>query len=67
MNFDNRSMALNDEATLAVLDHRLGADMHRVFFEDLRHAQEITADAFRTRSWLQRIAERGANWLTPLL
>jgi cardiolipin synthase len=67
MNFDNRSMALNDEATLAVLDHRLGADMHRVFFEDLRHAQEITADAFRTRSWLQRIAERGANWLTRLL
>jgi cardiolipin synthase len=67
MNFDNRSMALNDEATLMVLDRRLGAEMNRIFFDDLRHAQEITRETFRARSWLQRIAERGANWLTRLL
>jgi cardiolipin synthase len=67
MNFDNRSMALNDEATLMVLDQRLGAEMNRIFFDDLRHAQEITRETFRARSWLQRIAERGANWLTRLL
>jgi hypothetical protein len=41
--------------------------MTRVFLEDLRDAQEITAEAFRARSWLQRVAERGANWLTRLL
>ncbi len=67
MNFDNRCMALNNEATLMVLDRTLGQEMNRIFFEDLQHAEEITAERFRRRSWLQRIAERGANWLTRLL
>jgi len=67
MNFDNRSMALNDEATLMVLDRTLGHEMNRIFFEDLHHAEEITAEQFRRRSWLQWIAERGANWFTRLL
>jgi cardiolipin synthase len=67
MNFDNRSMALNDEATLMVLDRTRGQEMNRIFVDDLRHAEEITLETFRRRSWLQRIAERGANWLTRLL
>ena len=67
MNFDNRSMALNDEATLMVLDRKLGDEMNRMFLDDVRHAEEITVESFRARSWLQRIAERGANWLTRLL
>ena len=67
MNFDNRSMALNDESTLMVLDRTLGAGMDRIFLADLHHAQEITAASFRRRSWLQRIAERGANLITRLL
>jgi cardiolipin synthase len=67
MNFDNRSMALNDEATLMVLDRTSGQEMNRIFVDDLRHAEEITLETFRRRSWLQRIAERGANWLTRLL
>jgi len=67
MNFDNRSMALNDEATLMVLDRKLGDEMNRMFVEDLRQAQEITVEAFGSRSWIQRLAERGANWLTRLL
>jgi cardiolipin synthase len=67
MNFDNRSMALNDEATLMVLDRTLGDEMTRTFLEDVRHAHEITGEVFRRRSWLHRIAERGASWLTRLL
>ena len=67
MNFDNRSMALNDEATLMVLDRKLGNEMNRTFLDDLRHAQEITLETFRARSWLQGFAERGANCLTRLL
>jgi len=67
MNFDNRSMALNDEATLMVLDQATGQNMDRVFLDDLRHAEEITIEAFRRRSWLQRIAEWSANSLTRLL
>jgi cardiolipin synthase len=67
MNFDNRSMALNDEATLMVLDRTLGEEMNRRFLEDLRHSEEIGVDAFRARSPLQKVVERGANWLTRLL
>jgi cardiolipin synthase len=67
MNFDNRSMALNDEATLMVLDRTGGQNMNRIFLDDLRHAEEITAEAFRSRSWLERAAEWAANSLTRLL
>lgn len=67
MNFDNRSMALNDEATLMVHDEAFGDRMNRIFLDDLQHASEITLDVFRGRSWLQRIGEWGANALTRLL
>jgi cardiolipin synthase len=67
MNFDNRSMALNDEATLMVLDRTAGQNMERIFLDDLRHAEEVTLATFRKRSWLRRIAEWGANFLTRLL
>ena len=67
MNFDNRSMALNDEATLMVSDRTLGHQMEQIFLEDLRYAQEITGEAFRRRSWLARAAESAANFFTRLL
>jgi cardiolipin synthase A/B len=67
MNFDNRSMALNDEATLMVLDRTVGEQMDRIFIDDLRKAEEITAARFGQRSWVQRMAERGANLITRLL
>jgi cardiolipin synthase len=67
MNFDNRSMALNDEATLMVWDRTLGQQMEEMFFDDLRNAEEITTAEFRQRSRFQRIAERAANLLTRLL
>jgi phosphatidylserine/phosphatidylglycerophosphate/cardiolipin synthase-like enzyme len=60
-------MALNDEATLMVLDRTAGQNMDQIFLDDLRHAEEITLEAFRRRSWFQRIAEWGANSLTRLL
>jgi cardiolipin synthase len=67
MNFDNRSMALNDEATLMVLDRAAGRQMDGIFFDDLHHAEEITLEAFKRRSWIHRIAEWGASSLTRLL
>jgi cardiolipin synthase len=67
MNFDNRSLALNDEATLMVLDRTLGQHMDRIFLDDLTHAEEITAIRFGQRSWFQRIAESAAQAITRLL
>jgi len=67
MNFDNRSLALNDEATLMVLDSAAGRRMEDVFLDDLRFAREIDPDRFRRRPWTQRVAEWAANQITPLL
>ena len=67
MNFDNRSMALNDESTLMVLDREIGEEMNRLFLRDLQHSEEITVATFRRRSWLERIMERGARLITRLL
>ena len=45
MNFDNRSLVLNDEVTLMVLDEEFGRDMDALFVADLQHAVEILGRA----------------------
>ncbi|HEX6209190.1 MAG TPA: phospholipase D-like domain-containing protein, partial [Methylomirabilota bacterium] len=67
MNFDNRSLVINDEATLMVLDPHVGARMNAIFTDDLRHAREIDAARFRTRWWTTRAAESVAGLLARLL
>jgi cardiolipin synthase len=67
MNFDNRSMAFNNESNLVVLDTAFGAQMDSIFFDDLRYAKEIKLDEFRQRSFFAKLAERGATLLSRLL
>ena len=67
MNFDNRSLALNDEVTLAAWDSALGAEMERLFLEDLEHSLEIVADEFERRSSWERLKESGAVLLSRWL
>jgi cardiolipin synthase A/B len=67
MNFDNRSLALNDEAALMVLDPEFGRRMDAMFLDDLAHAVEIRADEFRRRSRTERVLEWGADLLTRVL
>ena len=67
MNFDNRSLVLNEEVTLMVLDAGFGHDMTAMFVDDLRHATEITREEFRKRSWTERVVERGANVIARVL
>jgi cardiolipin synthase len=67
MNFDNRSMALNDEATLMVLDQNIGRQMEQIFLDDLRYCDHITLERFRQRSWLRRLSERAAYTVMRLL
>ena len=67
MNFDNRSMALNDESTLMILDATIGSQMNQIFLDDLRYAQEITLITFQQRSWCARLSERAANFVMRLL
>jgi phosphatidylserine/phosphatidylglycerophosphate/cardiolipin synthase-like enzyme len=67
MNFDNRSMALNDESALMILDTTIGGEMTRTFLADLESSAEITAETFRRRSWFQKVGEWGASLVRRVL
>jgi cardiolipin synthase len=67
MNFDNRSLTLNDESTLMILDDNVGQQMNAIFIADLNHAEEITLLRFRQRPWVQRLMERPARLIQRLL
>jgi cardiolipin synthase A/B len=67
MNFDNRSMAFNNESNIVFLDKPLGAQMDSTFFDDLKHAREIHLEEFKKRSRWMRLIEGGAATLSRLL
>jgi cardiolipin synthase len=67
MNFDNRSMALNDESTLMILDPAIGRQMDQIFLDDLQHSEEITLTRFQQRSSWTRLMERVAGLVMRLL
>jgi cardiolipin synthase len=43
-NFDPRSLRINDEANLNVLDTNFAGEMTRIFRADLRHAERVTRE-----------------------
>ena len=67
MNFDNRSLAFNNEAQVLALDPGLGQRMDSVFMDDLRYSEEIKLDTFRKRAWTGKVLEWGAQKLRRLL
>ena len=67
MNFDNRSLAFNNESNLVFLDPTLGAQMDSIFLDDLSRAKEIVLSEFQRRPWHQRVMEYGAATLSRLL
>jgi len=67
MNFDNRSMAFNNESNLVVLDSLFGRQMDSIFFADLKYATEIKLESFEKRSVWSKLVEGGAMLLSRLL
>lgn len=67
MNFDNRSMAFNNESNLVVLDRGFGASLDSTFRRDLTHADEIKLDSFRQRSRWRRVVEMLAVMVSRVL
>jgi len=61
INFDNRSLAFNDEVGLVALDPAFGARLEDEFRSDLGSAREITLERFERRGWLERTIERAAD------
>jgi cardiolipin synthase len=54
-NIDNRSLRLNEEANLNILDDQLGAEHVEIFEEDKRHSREVTMSAWRRRPLREKI------------
>ena len=67
MNFDNRSLAFNNESNLVFLNPALGAQMDSIFMDDLTRSQEIILSEFQKRPWYKRLIENGASTLSRLL
>ena len=67
MNFDNRSLALNDEATMMILDPTFGQKMETMFRDDLKQAIPVDPEAFRRRPIFEHVKEWAANQITRLL
>ena len=67
MNFDNRSLAFNNESNLVFLDKPLGAQMDSVFLDDLTRSKEIALAEFQRRPWYDRFIEYGAAVFSRLL
>jgi cardiolipin synthase len=67
LNFDNRSIALNDEVALVAQDASLGERMERIFLDDLDYADELDLATFRKRGLAGRVREvasaRLSRWL----
>ncbi|HST06719.1 MAG TPA: phospholipase D-like domain-containing protein [Gemmatimonadaceae bacterium] len=67
MNFDNRSLALNDEVSLMILDAGFGAQMESIFGADLRRATEVDRASFERRPAFEHLKEWAANQITRVL
>lgn len=66
-NFDNRSIAYNDEVALVVRGAEIGAKMDSLFMDDLGFATEIRELDFRRRPLPMRLAEWFAGLIAGML
>ncbi len=56
-NLDMRSLALNAELGVGILDGRIAQQLRHAFKQDLARCQRINLDAWRRRSWPMRVGE----------
>jgi cardiolipin synthase len=57
MNADNRSLSLNEETVLLMLDRRVTGTVEQHFLDDLQYAKEIHLEEFRQRGGWDRVKE----------
>ncbi len=67
MNFDNRSIAFNNESQIVALDAGIGQQMDEIFVEDLKYSDEIKLETFRNRPWTGKVLEWGAQKVRRIL
>ena len=58
-NFDARSLALNEEVGVGILDQKIATELKEAFNADLKRSSELQLERWRRRPLLQR----GFGWL----
>ena len=58
MNADNRSLSLNEETVLMMLDEGVARTLEQQFHDDLGFAKEIKLEEFRKRGAMDRLKEK---------
>ena len=58
-NFDARSLALNEEVGVGILDEQIAEELREAFEADLRRSTELQLERWRRRPLLAR----GYSWL----
>lgn len=53
-NFDNRSMAMNDELNVMFYDHTIAQRLEEIFAEDVANSHKLTMEQLENRDWLHR-------------
>jgi cardiolipin synthase len=53
-NFDNRSMAINDELNVMFYDQTIAKRLQDIFVEDISHSNKVTREQLENRQWLHR-------------
>ena len=66
-NFDTRSFRLNDEANLNVYDREFAERQVAEYERDLKHAPQITYEAWMDRPWWQKAWDHTVAFFEPTL
>ncbi len=66
-NMDFRSVIFNDEVDAVVLGKKTGSEMEEMYEEDLKKADQVTAESWRGRAFPDRLYEIYAHFWQPLL
>lgn len=67
LNFDNRSLRINDENTLNVWDKEFCAEQIKQFEIDKTKCRRVTLEEFKARPWRVKFGEKVASWFRALL
>jgi cardiolipin synthase A/B len=54
-NFDNRSLAMNDELNVMFYDQTIAKRLEEIFVEDVTHSNKLTRDKLGNRQWHHRV------------
>jgi cardiolipin synthase len=57
-NFDNRSLELNDEISIAIFDNDLGRKLTEAFEGDAHHSRQWRVEDWRKRPWHWKVREK---------